>query len=73
LGFQEFLQALFIARRTYPIAYDKWVREQVEGILGLGGLYAELPEIIGIPGLDGERITQSTERLRILLDEWTTE
>jgi hypothetical protein len=73
IGFQEFLQALFIARRTYPIAYDKWVREQVEGILGLGGLYSELPEIIGIPGLDGERITQSAERLRTLLEEWTTE
>ncbi len=31
----EFLQALFIAHRTYPIAYDKWIREQVEDILGL--------------------------------------
>jgi predicted nucleotidyltransferase len=71
VGFQEFLQALFIAHRTYPIAYDKWVREQVEGLLGLGGLYSELPKIIGIPSLDGERIAQSTERLRMLLEEWT--
>ena len=31
----EFLQALFIARRTYPIAYDKWIKEQLEEILGL--------------------------------------
>lgn len=29
------MQALFIARRTYPIAYDKWIREQVVDILGL--------------------------------------
>jgi predicted nucleotidyltransferase len=73
VGFQEFLQALFIARRTYPIAYDKWVREQVEGLLRLGGLYSELPDIIGIPHLDRERIAQSTERLRALLEQWTTE
>jgi len=32
-AFREFLQALFIARRTYPIAYDKWIREQIEEIL----------------------------------------
>ena len=24
---QEFLQALFIAYQTYPIAYAKWIRE----------------------------------------------
>lgn len=35
--FQEFMQALFIAPRTYPIAYNKWVREQVEDSLGLPG------------------------------------
>ena len=30
-AFQEFLQAVFIANRVYPIAYNKWIREQVEG------------------------------------------
>ena len=40
-AFQEFLQALFIARRVYPIAYDKWIREQVVGWLRLPDLYAE--------------------------------
>lgn len=29
-AFQEFLQALFISRRTYPVSYDKWIREQIE-------------------------------------------
>jgi hypothetical protein len=42
------LQALFIARRTYPIAYDKWVREEVEEILGLPELYARLPGLLEI-------------------------
>ena len=31
-AYQEFLQALFISRCTYPIAYNKWIREQVEEI-----------------------------------------
>ncbi len=33
-AYQEFLQALFIARRTYPIAYNKWIHEQIVEILG---------------------------------------
>jgi hypothetical protein len=70
LAFQEFLQCLFIERRTYPIAYDKWIREQVEGLLGLPGLYAELPSLIGVAGLDATAIARNAERLRDLLDTW---
>jgi len=70
LAFQEFLQCLFIARRTYPIAYDKWIREQVEGLLGLPELYAELPSLIGVAGLDAAAIAHNAERLRDLLDTW---
>jgi hypothetical protein len=44
-AFQEFLQALFISQRVYPIAYNKWIREQVEGWLGLPELYAQLPAL----------------------------
>lgn len=33
-AFQEFLQALFIAHRVYPIAYNKWIREQIEDSWG---------------------------------------
>ena len=47
-AYQEFLQALFISRRTYPIAYNKWIREQVEQWLGLPDVYAQLPEILSI-------------------------
>jgi hypothetical protein len=70
-AFHGFLQALFIMRRTYPIAYDKWIREQVEGLLGLPELYAQLPGIIGVGALDLAGITDSVERLRELLDHWT--
>ena len=50
LAFQGFLQCVFISRRTYPIAYDKWIREQVEDLLGLPELYAELPSLVGVEG-----------------------
>jgi hypothetical protein len=70
LAFHGFLQALFIARRHYPIAYDKWVKEQVEGMLSLPELYAQLPSIIGIDRLDQPRIAQSCGDLRSLLDKW---
>ena len=70
-AFQEFLQALFVARRVYPIAYDKWIREQVEALLGLPELYRELPGIVGVPGLEPAAIARSERRLRALLDAWT--
>ena len=28
-AFQKYLQTLFIANKTYPIAYNKWISEQV--------------------------------------------
>ncbi len=70
LAFQGFLQALFIARRTYPIAYDKWIREQVEDILGLPGLYRRLPGIVGVDRLRLPALTSAADELRALLDEW---
>ena len=36
-GFQEFLQGLFIRHRVYPIAYNKWIREQVGGVARAAG------------------------------------
>lgn len=44
-GYREFLQALFIARRTYPIAYNKWIREQIVEILGMPELYEQLTHL----------------------------
>ncbi len=41
-AFQEYLQALFIANKTYPIAYNKWIREQVVKWLNKPDLYPKL-------------------------------
>lgn len=64
---QEFLQALFIARRVYPIAYNKWIREQVEGWLGGRQLYSELPAILEIQRLQSNELMDKAEHLRRLL------
>jgi predicted nucleotidyltransferase len=43
---QELLQALFITRRVYPLAYDKWVGVQLRELLGLPDLGDELATIV---------------------------
>jgi hypothetical protein len=69
-AFQEFLQALFIAHRTYPIAYNKWVREQVEDWLGLPILYSDLTHVLEIGRLQPEDLIEKAEYLRRLLEIW---
>ncbi len=54
LATQDFLQGLFIARRTYPIAYNKWIREQIIDILGLPELYAQLTTLFEIERFEGD-------------------
>jgi len=68
-AFREFLQALFISCRTYPIAYDKWIREQVEEILGLPDLYQRLPRLLEISHFESDEIAQKAEELRGLLED----
>lgn len=67
---QEFLQALFIARRTYPVAYNKWIREQVAGWLGLPALYAQLPALLSISNLESDEILTKAALLHTLMDQW---
>jgi len=71
-AFQEFLQALFIARRTYPIAYDKWIREQVEDTLGLPQLYRELPRLFEYRQFDSDELATKAATLDRLLSEYTS-
>jgi predicted nucleotidyltransferase len=69
---QQFLQALFIARRVYPLAYNKWIRAQIEGMLGLPALYAELPSLLEISRLESDEVAHKAARLERLLETWTT-
>jgi hypothetical protein len=70
-AFQEFLQALFLARRTYPLAYNKWIREQVTELLSLPDLYEELPPILSVRSIESAELAQKADALRVLLERWT--
>ena len=69
-AFREFLQALFIAQRTYPIAYDKWIQEQIVEILGLPELYQQLLPLFEIGNFESHEILHKANILRDLLDEY---
>ena len=71
-AFGEFLQALFIARRTYPIAYDKWIREQVVEILELPELYSRLTHLWEIGQFESREIAHKARDLEQLFDEFVT-
>ncbi len=70
-AFGEFLQALFIARRIYPIAYDKWIQEQVEEILGMPELYRRLPKFFEIQSFESREISDKANELKRLLNDHT--
>jgi predicted nucleotidyltransferase len=69
-AFQEFLQALFIMHRTYPIAYDKWIREQIEEILGMPELYQKLIGLFEIQHFESQEIAQKARKLDNLLEKY---
>jgi predicted nucleotidyltransferase len=68
-AFQKFLQVLFIGSRVYPIAYNKWIKYQVEEILGKPELYNKLPPIISLSNIESNEILIKAEMLQQLLDQ----
>jgi predicted nucleotidyltransferase len=72
-AFQEFLQTLFIAKKTYPIAYNKWIKEQIVMWLHMPDLYPKLPAILSISDIESDEIIRKANMLRQLLDSLTNE
>ena len=70
-AYQEFLQALFIARRVYPLAYNKWIRLQVAEWLELPDVYAQLPGILEIGRLESDELVTKAQFVSQLLETWT--
>ncbi|HVU94446.1 MAG TPA: nucleotidyltransferase domain-containing protein [Puia sp.] len=68
VAFQKFLQALFISRRVYPIAYNKWIRMQVEVWLGMPDLYSKLPSILSVCNIESFETAEKAVLLKTLLD-----
>ena len=69
-AFSEFLQALFISKRIYPIAYDKWIQEQIAEILELPELYRPLPKLFEITHFESDNICEKGEGLKRILAEY---
>jgi hypothetical protein len=72
-GFQEFMQALFISRRNYPIAYNKWIHEQVVDILDLPDLYPHLPRLFEYQHFESLELSYKADQLLDLLESYTSE
>jgi len=72
-AYREFLQALFISRRTYPLAYNKWIREQIVEILDLPELYERLPRLFEIRQFESPVIGDKAREVEQLLEEYAPE
>jgi predicted nucleotidyltransferase len=60
----EFLQALFITKRVYPIAYDKWVKKQLVEMLRLPELYSGFVQLYQVRALESDELVEKSEQLR---------
>jgi predicted nucleotidyltransferase len=72
-AYREFLQALFISRRVYPIAYNKWIREQIVDILQLPELYERLPRLFEITNFESFEIGEKAREVEELLEQYAPE
>ena len=63
-AFREYLQLLFVVHRTYPLAYNKWLREQL-GWIGRADRTQALLELIGVDDLRGRAKTLEAELLAV--------
>ena len=67
---REFLQALFIAKRLYPIAYDKWVKKQLVEILDLPDLYPQFVALYQISDLESNELIEKGRQLRYTIETY---
>ncbi|MFX0170238.1 MAG: nucleotidyltransferase domain-containing protein [Candidatus Hodarchaeota archaeon] len=66
---KEFLQALFISKKVYPISYDKWIKEQLVEVLKEPKLYREFVKLSEIKNLESEELIQKADQLRTLAQQ----
>ncbi|MFN8347157.1 MAG: nucleotidyltransferase domain-containing protein [Spirosomataceae bacterium] len=68
-AFQEYLQTLFIANKTYPIAYNKWIKEQIVNRLRKPELYLKLPPVLSVTNIESSEVNEKAKMLRDLLED----
>jgi predicted nucleotidyltransferase len=69
-AYQEFLEGVFISRQTYPVAYNKWIHEQIVEWLELPDLYDDLLKVLTIADLEGNDILIKADLVFELLEHW---
>ncbi len=72
-AFREFMQMLFISCKQYPIAYNKWIYEQVVDILGVDDLYSELLSILTVESLQNTTLVNKAKDLHHLVNSWSND
>ena len=72
-AFRKYLQAIFILNMTYPIAYNKWIKEQIVKWLGKPDLYPKLLPILSISNIESNEVNEKAIMLRELLMKMTDE
>ena len=70
-AFHKYLQTLFIANKIYPIAYNKWIKEQVVEWLNKPDLYLLLSTIISVHDIETDEINHKAKILGGLLNNLT--
>jgi hypothetical protein len=66
-AFRKYLQAIFMSNKIYPIAYNKWIKEQIVKWLNKPGLYQELLPILSITNIESNESNEKAIMLRELL------
>lgn len=69
----EFLQALFIARYKYPIAYEKWIKEQLVEILEFPDLYPRFVDLLSIKDFESSKMKEKADSLLHMYNEYCVE
>ena len=67
---REFLQAIFIKNKKYPIAYDKWIKEQLVEILHKPKLYREFVTLYEIKKLESNELIKKANKLKKLAKKY---
>jgi hypothetical protein len=62
-AFQGFLLGLHVSRRTYPLDYNKWIREEVAENLALPELYARLPHLFELVPFESRALEEKAGEL----------
>lgn len=68
---QELLQALFISKSVYPLAYNKWIEWQLTHLLNLPELTDQLRPILAIHCFEAQNLKSAASRLRQLVNDYS--